>query len=124
MPPLQPPLYPPHQDPPATTARRAAPKALPPRKARLAGECMQLEQLPNIGPSLAGNLRLLGIIHPADLAGRDAFQLYRGLCTATGKRHDPCVLDTFIAAVDFMHGAEPRPWWQYTAQRKHDHPGI
>jgi hypothetical protein len=28
------------------------------------------------------------------------------------------VLDTFLAAVDFMRGAEPRPWWAYTAQRK------
>lgn len=105
-------------------ARRTAPRALPPRKARQAGECLQLEQLPNIGPSLAGDLRLLGIEHPAELAERDAFQLYRALCTTTGKRHDPCVLDTFIAAVDFMRGGEPRPWWLYTAQRKIDHPGI
>jgi Pathogenicity locus len=105
-------------------ARRAAPRALPPRKARRAGECEQLEQLPNIGPSLAGDLRLLGIRHPAELASRDAFQLYRALCTTTGKRQDPCVLDTFIAAVDFMRGSEPRPWWQFTAQRKLDHPGI
>jgi hypothetical protein len=28
------------------------------------------------------------------------------------------VLDTFMAAVEFMRGSEPRPWWQYTAQRK------
>lgn len=116
-------MLPTHQTPGAT-ARRTAPRALPPRKARQASECQQLEQLPNIGPSLAGDLRLLGIVHPADLVTRDAFQLYRGLCTTTGKRHDPCVLDTFIAAVDFMRGAEPRAWWHYTAQRKLDHPGI
>lgn len=100
------------------------PRALPLRKARAAAECSTLEQLPNIGPSLAGDLRLLGIVHPAELAGRDAFALYRALCTTTGKRQDPCVLDTFIAAVDFMRGGEPRPWWLYTAQRKIDHPGI
>lgn len=100
------------------------PRALPMRKARAAAECTLLEQLPNIGPSLAGDLRLLGIKHPTELAGRDAFALYRALCTTTGKRHDPCVLDTFIAAVDFMRGGEPRPWWLYTAQRKVDHPGI
>ncbi|MCK7491764.1 MAG: helix-hairpin-helix domain-containing protein [Comamonadaceae bacterium] len=28
------------------------------------------------------------------------------------------MLDTFIAAVDFMRGADPRPWWSYTAERK------
>ena len=108
----------------ASATKRTAPRALPPRKARHAGECEQLEQLPNIGPSLAGDLRLLGIKHPAELVGRDAYGLYRSLCTTTGKRHDPCVLDTFIAAVDFMRGGEPRPWWLYTARRKIDHPGI
>jgi len=96
------------------------PKALPPRKARVAEECVQLEQLPNIGPAIAGDLRLLGITQPAQLRGADAHQLYRRLCELTGKRHDPCVLDTFMAATDFMGGAEARPWWAYTAQRKRD----
>ncbi len=94
------------------------PKAPPPRKARSAGECQQLEQLPNIGPSIAADLRLLGVQHPQDLAGRDAFQLYQALCQTTGRRQDPCVLDTFMAATHFMGGAAPRPWWEYTAQRK------
>lgn len=94
------------------------PRALPPRKARRADECERLEQLPNIGPSIAADLRLIGVQYPRELAGRDALQLYRDLCAATGKRQDPCVLDTFIAAVDFMRGAEPRPWWAYTAERK------
>ena len=94
------------------------PRALPPRKARSAAECHRLEQLPNIGPSIAGDLRLIGIQLPADLATADAFALYQKLCSVTGKRHDPCVLDTFLAATDFMRGAEPRPWWAYTAQRK------
>lgn len=77
-----------------------------------------LEQLPNIGPSIAGDLRSLGIRHPRELAGRDAFALYQALCRQTGKRQDPCVLDTFLAATDFMRGAAPRPWWDYTAERK------
>ena len=94
------------------------PKAPPPRKARHADECEQLEQLPNIGPSIAADLRLIGVLHPRELAHQDALALYHQLCTKTGKRHDPCVLDTFIAATDFMRGAEARPWWAYTAQRK------
>jgi hypothetical protein len=103
---------------PVTTTMSRPPKAPPPRKARSAAECQQLEQLPNIGPSIAADLRLIGVLHPLELAGRDALQLYHALCTLTGKRHDPCVLDTFMAATDFMRGAEPRPWWAYTAQRK------
>ena len=87
-------------------------------KAHSAEECQVLEQLPNIGPSLAADLRLLGIAHPKELAGRDAFVLYQALCAKTGQRQDPCVLDTFMAATDFMRGAEPAPWWHYMAQRK------
>lgn len=96
----------------------APPRALKPLKARHAAECERLEQLPNIGPSLAADLRSVGIQQPADLAAADAWALYRHLCTVTGKRQDPCVLDTFIAAVDFMQGSPARPWWSYTASRK------
>ena len=94
------------------------PRGLKPRKARHAGECEVLEQLPNIGPSLADDLRSIGIQTPQQLASEDAFALYQTLCRVTGKRQDPCVLDTFIAAVAFMRGGEPRPWWSFTAQRK------
>ena len=87
-------------------------------KATTAAECHALEQLPNIGPSLAEDLRSIGIHRPADLRGRDAFVLYQKLCAATGQRQDPCVLDTFMAATDFMRGAAAAPWWHYTAQRK------
>jgi hypothetical protein len=98
----------------------APPKALKPRKARQAGECEALEQLPNIGPALAADLRRLGIAHPRELQQADAFALYQRLGQLAGKRQDPCVLDTFLAAVDFMRGAPARPWWHYTPQRKRD----
>jgi Pathogenicity locus len=87
-------------------------------KAAHADECEVLEDLPNIGPSLAADLRLIGIRHPRELKGRDPFVLYQALAAATGSRQDPCVLDTFMAATDFMNGAAAAPWWRYTAQRK------
>lgn len=90
-------------------------------KAARAADCTALEQLPNVGPAMARDLRLLGLQQPADLRGREAFSLYRALERATGTRQDPCVLDTFYAIVDFMNGAEPRPWWAYTAMRKQRH---
>ena len=89
-----------------------------PQKARTASECETLEQLPNIGPSLAADLRALGIGHPRELAARDPFVLYQQLCVLTGRRQDPCVLDSFMAVTDFMRGAGAAPWWHYTAQRK------
>jgi len=86
-------------------------------KAKSADECQHLEQLPNIGPSLAASLRRIGVQHPADLRDQDAYALYRRLCAETGQRQDPCVLDTFMAATDFMRGAAAAPWWTYTATR-------
>ena len=78
----------------------------------------RLEDIPNVGPAVAGDLRRLGITAPAELPGRDPYALYDDLCRITRRRHDPCVLDTFIAAVRFMAGAPKRPWWAYTAERK------
>jgi len=89
-----------------------------PRKAARAAECDTFEQLPNVGPAMAGDLRAIGLVHPRELAHRDPFVLYQALCAHTGKRQDPCVLDTFMAITDFMRGAAPAPWWTYTAQRK------
>jgi hypothetical protein len=77
-----------------------------------------LEQLPNVGPAVAADFRLLGLARPNDLLGRDPYALYDELCRLTRRRHDPCLLDTFIAAVRFMGGEPARPWWAYTAERK------
>jgi hypothetical protein len=87
-------------------------------KAICAADCHTLEQLPNIGPALAADLRSVGIQQPHELRGKDAFVLYQKLCAITNVRHDPCVLDTFMAITDFMNGAAAAPWWEYTAQRK------
>ena len=88
------------------------------RKASRCDECEALEQLPNVGAALAADLRALGVTHPRELAYRDPFVLYQALCAQTGRRQDPCVLDTFMSITDFMRGAAPARWWAYTAQRK------
>jgi hypothetical protein len=83
-----------------------------------AADCRELEDLPNIGPKMAADFRLLGITRPAELKGKDPYRLYGALCRATGVRQDPCVLDVFIAATRFVGGDPARPWWHYTAERK------
>jgi Pathogenicity locus len=80
----------------------------------------RLEDIPNIGPSIADDLRQLGITTPGDMPGRDPYAMYDELCRITGQRHDPCLLDTFIAAVRYMEGAPKKPWWKYTAERKRE----
>jgi hypothetical protein len=81
-------------------------------------EFTALEQVPNVGPAIAADFKRLGVTCPQDLIGRDPYELYDELCRVTKKRHDPCLLDTFIAAVRFMDGEPAKPWWTYTAQRK------
>ncbi len=78
----------------------------------------RFEDLPNVGAATAGDLRLLGLQHTRDLAGRDPLQLYRELERLTGSRQDPCVLDVFIALTRLLEGDRPHPWRHYTAERK------
>ena len=74
--------------------------------------------LPNVGPAVAGDLRMLGIEQPQQLVGRDAWDMYAQLCVLTRQQHDPCVIDVFLSLTDFIQGGQPQPWWYYTAQRK------
>ena len=90
-------------------------KAMATRSAR---ESSALKDLPNVGPAIAADLRALGIRRPSQLKGRNPYALYERLNRVTGTRHDPCVLDTFIAAVRFVDGGPAKPWWAYTTERK------
>ncbi len=79
---------------------------------------VRFTDLPNIGAAGAADFTLLGYTSPGQLKGQDPLDLYRALCLATGQRQDPCVLDVFMSVTDFLAGAEPRPWWHFTAERK------
>ncbi len=82
----------------------------------------KLRDLSGIGPSLEADLRSLGISSVVQLAERDGLELYDQLCVKTGKRQDPCVLDTFRCAVaqarDTNLAPEQRNWWWWSRQRK------
>lgn len=77
-----------------------------------------LTVIPNVGPAVARKLERLDVHDVADLRGRDPHELYDRLCVLDGRRHDPCLLDTFVAAVDFADGGPVRPWWEYSRERK------
>ena len=81
-------------------------------------ELMSLQEIPNVGPSLAESLERAGIKRPSQLKGKDPYVLYATLCRRTGVRHDPCVLDTFICAVRYMEGGPAQPWWHFTPERR------
>lgn len=79
---------------------------------------LRLEDLSNVGPAVASKLRLIDIETPSDLAGRDPFQMYEELNERASSKHDPCLLDVFIAVTRHAAGEPARPWWSYTAERK------
>ncbi len=78
----------------------------------------KLEDLANIGKAIAEDLRLVDIHQPRDIIGKNPYRLYKKLCAVTGKKHDPCVIDVFIAVIHFMEGGDPAPWWSFTEERK------
>ena len=78
----------------------------------------KLEDLPNIGKSIAADLRGIGINNPQQLLEHKPLALYWKLSATMGKRHDPCVLYTLMAAQHFMHSGEKVPWWKFTAAGK------
>lgn len=84
----------------------------------MAANTHRLEDIPNIGKSIAGDLRSLGIHTPEELATHDPLQTYLSLFDSMGKRHDPCVLYTLMAAKHFLESGESIAWWKFTQAGK------
>ncbi|HVZ47535.1 MAG TPA: helix-hairpin-helix domain-containing protein [Gemmatimonadaceae bacterium] len=84
----------------------------------------ELQTLPAIGPSLAADLRPLGVTSIASLALRDPERLYTRLCDITKSKQDPCVLYTFRCAVYAARTPLPDPellkWWNWMERRFDD----
>jgi DNA transformation protein len=78
----------------------------------------KLEDIPNIGKSIAADLRSIGIKHPQQLLEHEPLELYLKLGGTMGKRHDPCVRYTFMAARYYMQSGEKVAWWKFTERGK------
>lgn len=86
---------------------------------RAAGRKIEkLEDIPNIGKSIAADLRGIGINHPQQILEHDPLHLYLKLGAHMGERHDPCVLYTLMAAQHFMQSGEALKWWLFTEEGK------
>jgi DNA transformation protein len=79
---------------------------------------VRLEDIPNIGKSIASDLRAIGIQLPQHLARHAPLATYLALTERMGHRHDPCVLYTLLAAHHYMISGESLPWWKFTEQGK------
>jgi pathogenicity locus Cdd1 protein len=82
----------------------------------------QLGDLISIGPAMLRDFERLGIRSIAQLARQEPRNMYDRLNRKTGRRQDPCVLDTFCAAVAQARNprlpAEQCQWWYWSRKRK------
>jgi len=89
------------------------------RKAMTAREPLQI--IPGVGPSIARDLRDLGIHEVRELSSRDPHEMYEALAALRGVRMDRCVLYVFRCAVYFAensrHDPELLKWWNWTDER-------
>ncbi len=76
------------------------------------------QELPNIGPAMATDLVRLGLRSLEDLERANPRTLYDRLAAMDGVQHDPCVLDTFEAAVHNLRTGQELPWWEFSKKRK------
>jgi len=82
----------------------------------------QLGDLISVGPAMLRDFELLGIRSVTQLAKQTPRRMYERLNRATRQRQDPCVLDTFCAAVAQARNprlpAEQCQWWYWSRKRK------
>jgi hypothetical protein len=82
----------------------------------------QLGDLVSIGKAMLRDFERLGIRSVQQLALCDPFELYQRISDMDGKRHDPCVLDTYRAAVAQARDPglpdEQKKWWYWSRVRK------
>jgi len=91
---------------PSTTRRTAAVPA------------SDLTNLMNVGKAVAAYFARADFTRIDQLTGRDPVEIYERMCEIDAQRHDPCLLDTIMSAVDQANGHPARPWWTYTPERK------
>ncbi|HEY5038302.1 MAG TPA: helix-hairpin-helix domain-containing protein [bacterium] len=82
----------------------------------------QLKDLVSIGPAMLRDFEKLKVKSVSELSRKTPLLLYEKLSKMTGVRQDPCVLDTFSAAV--AQARNPRlpkeqcQWWYWSRIRK------
>jgi hypothetical protein len=82
----------------------------------------QLKDLLSIGPAMLKDFERLGIKSVPQLAKQKPIKMYERLQRLSGKHMDPCVLDSFEAAVAQARNprlpAEKCQWWYWSRKRK------
>lgn len=76
-----------------------------------------LQIIPGVGKSIAGDLQSLNILTVNDLKGKNAQVLYEQLESKVGSHVDRCVLYVFRCAVYYANNDKQDPeklkWWNW-----------
>ena len=76
-----------------------------------------LQEIPGVGPRIAGYLKSVGVQHVADLRGANPEDVYRHMCQRHGRTFDRCLLYVVRCAVYYASTERPRPelldWWAW-----------
>jgi Pathogenicity locus len=85
-------------------------------------EKRRFRDLISVGPKMERDFEMLGIRSVPQLARQDPHRMYEKMCSLTGQRQDPCVLDVYCAAVaqarDQRLPEEQCQWWYWSRRRK------
>ena len=77
-----------------------------------------LQAIPGVGPSIAADLRAIGIKDPTGLRGKDPERLYARSNSRRGAVQDRCLLYVFRCAVYFASTSRHQPellkWWNWS----------
>ena len=76
-----------------------------------------LETIPGVGKSIAGDFRNIGIKKVSDLKQKDPEELYDKICKYQRKKVDRCMLYVCRSSVYFAKTKNPTPeklkWWNW-----------
>ena len=80
----------------------------------------ELQRIPGVGPSIANDLRAIGVKRIADLEGRSPQKMFERSNQLRGMAQDRCLLYVFRCAVYFAETPTPNPkkldWWAWKDQ--------
>lgn len=85
-------------------------------------------EIPGVGKSIAADLLRIGILHVADLKGKNPEALYDRSNALAGVTQDRCLLYTFRCAVYYANSVGKRrdpeklKWWKWKDRRERSRP--
>jgi nucleotidyltransferase/DNA polymerase involved in DNA repair len=91
------------------------------KPARRARSVDELQTIPGVGPSIAADLRRIGITRVAQLRSADPQRLYERSNAKAGVVQDRCLLYVFRCATYYasrpVHEPEKLKWWNWKDRR-------